>query len=99
MDVDQAGVNIAAHGMRLKHRFQCGKRIIKGAFHENLPESLRHQHFAPARGLKHLCAFAGGRFGKVERANDPRFGFAKLDHVFLIERMIAQRQNVRARIK
>ena len=94
MDVDDAGRRRCAERMGAQHGFQRRERVRKGPFHEHLPKCLCHQNLAPAGGLKKARAAARRRLGIVQGPQDARLLLDKLQHVALIEGMIAKRQAI-----
>ncbi len=97
MEIDDRRLHHAPQGLRLQHRLQRAERVVEGPFHEHLAQGLRDQHAAALRGLEHPRAPAGRHLGKVQRPQDARLGLDETGHVLLVERVIAQRQAIRAR--
>ena len=85
--------------MGAENRVDGRERIVERALHEHLTQHLRDQHLAPAGRGEDARARAGGGLGEVERAEDARFAFDELEHVGLVEGVIAQRDHVRARVE
>ena len=94
MDVDQRGLHIAAAGKFPEHRVEGGKGIVEGALHEDLPQGLRHQHLTPAARLIDARARTRRILGEIERAQDARLLRDELQHVALVEGVIAQGQAI-----
>lgn len=99
MHIQNSCLHRAAQTVGFQHGFYGGKRVVERAFHEHLPQDLRHQHLAALRCVKHPRAAPRCHFGKVKRPDDARFLFDELQHVFLIEGVVAQRQAICPRLQ
>ena len=94
VDIHNDRLRLPAQGMLFQQLIHQTKRILKGALHEHLTQHLTDQHLAPARVRKQARSPARCAFGKVYRANDAWLCLGKLQHVFLVKRMIAQRHHI-----
>ena len=99
VDINQACLHRPAHRILPHHRVQRRKRIVKGTLHKHLAQRLRDQNLATIGGRKDPRTHTGCSLGKIQRADDPRLGGGKRQHVFLIKRMVPQRQRICAGIQ
>jgi hypothetical protein len=82
-----------------EHRLDGRERVVEGALHEDLAQHLRHEHLAPAGGGEDAGARPGRGLGVVERAQHARLGLDELEHVGLVEGVVAQRDHIGARVE
>jgi hypothetical protein len=94
MDVDEDRLGHAAARIFLQRRIERRERIVEGAFHEDLAQRLGDEDLAPAPILEEARPLPRRVLGEVERAQDARLGPDELQHVALVEGMIAQRDHI-----
>jgi hypothetical protein len=85
--------------MRLQHALDLAERILEGALHEDLSQHLGHQHLAPLRRREDAVPAARRALGEVDGPDHPGLGLDELEHVLLVEGMIAQGHHVGARLE
>ncbi len=64
-----------------------------------MPQHLRNENLTSPRCFENPETFAGSGFGVVYRSQDPRLDFDELHHVFLVERMVSERETVGAGVQ
>jgi hypothetical protein len=94
MDVDEDRLRHAAARIFLQRRIEGRERIVEGPFHEDLAQRLRDEDLAPARVLEEPRPLPRRVLGEVERAQDARLAPDELQHVALVEGVIAQRDHI-----
>ena len=96
MHVDHRGLHRATQRVCPQRGIDRRERIVEGAAHEDIAQHLRDQHLAPAPVGKDARTAPGGRLGEVERAQDGRIALDLLEHVLLVEGVIAKRDHIGA---
>jgi hypothetical protein len=99
MNIDQRGLHDAAARMGAQHRVHGRERIVEGALHEDLAQHLRDEHLPPAGGGEDPRARTRRGLRVVERPQDARLALDELEHVALVEGMVAEREHVGARVE
>ena len=94
MHIDKAGLDLAAHRILPQNPIKRRERIVKRPLHKDLPEDLRDQNFPSSGRVEHPRADTGRGLGKIQRAKDARLAVDMGEHIALVERMVAQRDDV-----